>query len=89
MRRGLSKIDFNRNSRDYQRGFGDVSKDYWLGNDRIHALTDVAGGHQMLRISTNTAKHIYNQYDNFVMTSTSDDYILSFDKHNGTSKTGE
>ena len=89
MRRGISKIDFKRKSNDFQQGFGNVSKDYWLGNDRIHSLTDVAGSHQLLRISANTETHIYSQYDNFVMTAKSDDYTLSFDKHNGTSKTGE
>ena len=88
MRRGMDNIDFDRNRHEYGQGFGDFSKDYWLGNDLIHVLTNAAGS-QLLRISTSSETQIYNQYDYFLMRSKTDDYVLSFRKHNGTSKTGE
>jgi hypothetical protein len=32
-------VEFQRNYRDYIKGFGNVSGDHWLGLDKIHALT--------------------------------------------------
>ena len=32
-------VDFYRNWTDYKEGFGEVSGEYWLGNDIIHQLT--------------------------------------------------
>ena len=31
--------DFNRDWRDYSRGFGDPTAEHWLGNEFIHSLT--------------------------------------------------
>ena len=32
--------DFDRNWSDYKNGFGNLTQEFWLGNDRIYRLTD-------------------------------------------------
>ena len=38
-RRMNGTVDFYRNWTDYERGFGDVSGEFWLGLGKIHRLT--------------------------------------------------
>ncbi|XP_033641685.1 fibrinogen-like protein A [Asterias rubens] len=42
-RRQDGSVDFYRNWTEYQSGFGDLSPEFWLGNDILRNLTDSAG----------------------------------------------
>ena len=42
-RRVTGTVDFARNWQDYERGFGDVSGDYWMGLEGIHNLAKDRG----------------------------------------------
>ena len=39
VRREDGSVDFDRYWTDYQQGFGNISRDVWLGLEKIHRLT--------------------------------------------------
>ncbi|CAF4021142.1 unnamed protein product, partial [Rotaria sp. Silwood1] len=39
-RRINGTIDFYRGWDDYKNGFGDLHTEFWLGNEKIHQLTN-------------------------------------------------
>ena len=45
---GEPRENFNRDWADYKRGFGNLSQEFWLGNDNIHQLTK--SGDMKLRV---------------------------------------
>ena len=38
-RRNDGSVNFNRSWADYEKGFGNLNGEFWLGNDKIHKLT--------------------------------------------------
>ena len=39
-RRLNGSVDFYRGWNDYKNGFGDLQSEFWLGNEKIHQLTN-------------------------------------------------
>lgn len=56
-RRQDGSVDFYRNWQDYKTGFGDLSGEFWMGNDKIYELTNQGD----LSFKINTI-HIYNTH---------------------------
>ena len=82
-RRNDGSVDFYRGWEEYKVGFGEISKEFWLGNEVIHELTTTA---QELRVdlsdfSGNTA---YAKYQSFSIGSEAEKYKLSFNGYSGT-----
>jgi hypothetical protein len=65
-RRKDGSQDFNQNWRKYAKGFGDVNGEFWLGNDKIAALTN-SGPKYELRIDMESFEGLkkYANYNNF------------------------
>ena len=82
-RRQDGSEDFYRGWSDYQKGFGDISGEFWLGNDNLYLLTR---NNQELRVDLtdfegNTA---YAKYSSFAVGSASENYKLTVDGYSGT-----
>ncbi|KAF4080959.1 hypothetical protein AMELA_G00155260 [Ameiurus melas] len=77
-------VNFNRTWADYKNGFGDLSGEFWLGNDRIHLLTRTKD--MVLRIELEDFQGVceYAKYDLFYVANEYLKYRLSISKYSGT-----
>ncbi|XP_055999169.1 fibrinogen C domain-containing protein 1-like [Ostrea edulis] len=75
--------DFYRNWADYKEGFGDPSKNYWLGNEAIHYLTKT---NQELRVDLLSFddEKAYALYSTFQVEDESSKYQLTVSGYSGT-----
>ncbi|KAJ8021482.1 Tenascin-R [Holothuria leucospilota] len=76
-RRNRGATSFYRNWDSYQSGFGDIRDEFWLGNDKLHYLTQQ--GTYELRVdfvsSSNSAK--YAKYNRFRVDSAANKYRVT------------
>ncbi|KVP17035.1 fibrinogen-related protein [Burkholderia ubonensis] len=76
-------VDFYRTWAEYANGFGSATTEYWLGNDRIAALT--AGGSTLrIELARTNGETGYAQYSSFMVSGASDFYRLSAAGYSGT-----
>ncbi|XP_073728068.1 uncharacterized protein tnxba [Misgurnus anguillicaudatus] len=82
-RRMDGSTDFFRNWRDYSKGFGLLSGEFWLGNAVLHTLTSLAP--MSLRIDLRSGNETaYAYYDNFNISSEADHYAIELSGYSGT-----
>jgi len=84
-RRQDGSLEFKETYENYAKGFGDLSSEFWLGNDYIAALT--ADSHQKLRLDMADwqGQQRYQEYFNFSVADASESYrIKSVGPNNGT-----
>ena len=74
--------DFHRNLSDYKNGFGNLNGEFWLGNDRIHRLTD---RHHQLLVELDGFNNItgYAQYETFGVDSEENGYKIHLGPYSG------
>ncbi|XP_076082482.1 fibrinogen-like protein A [Mytilus galloprovincialis] len=82
-RRFDGSVNFQRNWKDYENGFGYVDGEYWLGNKHIHSLT--ASGKYELRIDLTDVSHKkkYAVYKTFVVGDAASKYKLTVGDYSG------
>ena len=75
-RRMDGSIDFARSWAQYKKGFGDLVGEFWLGNEKMHLLTQ--DGNYELRVDLEDWDGVwkYALYGNFSIKSEADDYML-------------
>eukprot|EP00112_Aurelia_sp_Birch-Aquarium-sp1_P020532 Seg5312.1 transcript_id=Seg5312.1/GoldUCD/mRNA.D3Y31 product=Ryncolin-2 protein_id=Seg5312.1/GoldUCD/D3Y31 len=81
-RRVDGSTDFNRGWEEYQRGFGDRNRDFWLGLDAIHAMT---ARNVILRIDLTDiyGKKVFAEYKKFRVGSEESNYKLEISEYSG------
>ena len=62
---GPSLTEFHQNWETYKRGFGDVHRDYWLGNENIHTLTNTGNFELRIDFVNRLGVQHYAKYRNF------------------------
>lgn len=75
-RRMSGELDFYRNSSEYKQGFGEPSKEYWLGLDMIHYLTHEANNSLRIEMEDWDGRKKVVTYDHFTVASEQDNYEL-------------
>ncbi|KAL4717642.1 hypothetical protein ACJJTC_000791 [Scirpophaga incertulas] len=80
---GIPAENFNRDWNDYKNGFGDPSKEFWLGNENIYMLTN--NDDYMIRVELEDfdGNKRYAQYSHFKIYSEAEYYKLEIDGYEG------
>ncbi|XP_057554764.1 tenascin-X isoform X3 [Hippopotamus amphibius kiboko] len=82
-RRMDGKTDFWRDWEDYAHGFGNISGEFWLGNEALHSLTKA--GDYSLRVDLRDGDEaVFAQYDSFQVDSADEYYRLHLEGYHGT-----
>ena len=75
-------VGFYRGWDEYKNGFGDLRGKFWLGNEKIHQLTEIAS---QLRVEINTTSsgRKFAKYSNFTITNEATNYTIFVDSYSG------
>ena len=84
LRRQDGSVDFNRNWFDYEKGFGSLNGEFWLGLSKIHRLTP--DGKNTLRVDLGDFENdtAYAQYMKFNIHDANSEYSIILDNYTGT-----
>nr|KAG5693651.1 hypothetical protein BaRGS_017381 [Batillaria attramentaria] len=69
-------VDFYRNWTDYERGFGDLTHEFWLGLDKIHRLTSSNNYSLRVDLEDFDGSTAYAEYRDFSISGSDDFYRL-------------
>nr|KAF6463418.1 tenascin XB [Molossus molossus] len=82
-RRMDGHTDFWRDWEDYAHGFGNISGEFWLGNEALHSLT--RAGDYSMRVDLRAGDEVvFAQYDSFRVDAAEDYYRLHLEGYHGT-----
>ena len=75
--------DFYRGWEEYKNGFGDIRGEFWLGNEKIHQLTEIPS---QLRVEIKTKSDVdkYAKYSTFTVANEASNYTLFVGFYSGT-----
>nr|KAG5689525.1 hypothetical protein BaRGS_008900 [Batillaria attramentaria] len=84
-RRMNGEVDFYRNWEEYERGFGDVTGDFWIGLDKIHRLTSSQNYSLRVDLEDWDGSKAYAEYRDFSISGPDDFYRLHISGYSNTS----
>ena len=82
IQRRVDNTNFYRTWGNFKTGFGNKSASFWLGLDRIHALTSACSSGSRLLVKA-TRNDVIKQYDysGFTVSTEADNYLMNYTKH--------
>ncbi|XP_003342051.1 fibroleukin [Monodelphis domestica] len=83
-RRLDGSTNFNRTWEDYKNGFGNLSREFWLGNDKIHLLTKSRDMVLRIDLEDFNGVKLYALYDQFYVANEFLKYRLHIGNYSGT-----
>ena len=83
-RRLDGSVDFYRGWESYKNGFGNLSGEFWLGNDNIHRLTDSDDVILRVDLEDFEGNITYAEYTTFKVADEADKYRLLIRGYDGT-----
>uniref|UniRef100_A0A8D0C4U5 Fibrinogen C-terminal domain-containing protein n=1 Tax=Salvator merianae TaxID=96440 RepID=A0A8D0C4U5_SALMN len=75
-RRQDGSVDFYRDWESYKKGFGNQASEFWLGNDKIHLLTNSEAQQLRIDVKDFTDAGTYATYSTFKILSEAENYTL-------------
>ena len=76
--------DFYRDWNDYKEGFGDLTGEFWLGNEKLHLLTSQRNYSMKMEVNYwNTGESRYALYKNFNVEGEDTKYTLRISGYSG------
>ena len=83
-RRQDGSVDFYRGWNDYKSGFGQLTAEFWLGNDEIHRLTASRASSLRVELEDWNGVRVYAQYGQFNIGDEQANYRLKVSSYSGT-----
>ncbi|XP_062619216.1 fibrinogen-like protein A [Saccostrea cucullata] len=83
-RRQDGSTDFYRTWSEYKQGFGDPSKNYWIGNDAMYELTKNKDQELRVELQRFNGDKAYAQYSTFYVGDEDSKYKLTLSGYSGT-----
>ncbi|PIK59645.1 putative ficolin-2 [Apostichopus japonicus] len=84
-RRSDASVDFYRTWAEYKNGFEHPSRDHWLGNDYIHAITNQKTYSLRIDLTDSNSSSYYALYSSFSISDDADKFRLSIGSYSGNS----
>ncbi|VEN49902.1 unnamed protein product [Callosobruchus maculatus] len=75
--------NFNATWEDYKQGFGDLSTDFWMGNDFLHRLSTRYDLIVRIELEDFEKNHVWAEYETFRVLSEMQNYTLLIDGYTG------
>ena len=76
-RRVDGTLSFKGDWKRYKHGFGEVSKEFWYGNDNIHNLTKNGDSEVIFELQSNSGQFYHPYYQQFKVDSEDNEYKLT------------
>ena len=76
-------VDFNRDWADYNKGFGDLDGEHWLGLNKIHQITHESSNELRIDLEDFDDNRRYAKYSSFDVDDQETNYQLSVSGYSG------